>query len=148
MTLFFPDINVWLALSVSSHAHSEGAWTWLEALSPQAGVILSRYTQLGLLRLLTNPAAMGEQVLTIRKAWIVYERWLKDPRVEFYAESGNFDISFREAMAPLDSKPASKWVGDCYLLAYARESNAVLVTYDRALLEYADRHGFRAVAPA
>jgi len=148
MTLFFPDINVWLALSVSSHVHSRDAWTWLEALSPRARVILSRYTQLGLLRLLTNQAVMGEQVLTIRKAWIVYERWLKDPRIEFQAESGNFDTTFREAMAPLDSKPASKWVGDCYLLAHARENNAVLVTCDRALLEYADRHGYRAVAPA
>jgi len=44
-------------------------------------LIFSRYTQVGLRRLLTNRAAMGEQTLTIQKAWDVYERWWSDPRL-------------------------------------------------------------------
>ena len=45
--------------------------------------IFSRYTQIGLLGLLTNRVAMGEQTLTLRQAWGAYDWWLKDPRVEF-----------------------------------------------------------------
>ena len=29
MTSFFPDLNVWLALSVAGHSHSAEAWKWL-----------------------------------------------------------------------------------------------------------------------
>src|ERR1035441_7808690 len=69
MTSFFPDLNVWLALSVGVHRHNAGAWRWLNSLPPGARLIFSRYTHIGLLRLLTNQAAMGEQTLTLRKAW-------------------------------------------------------------------------------
>ncbi len=69
MTLYFPDINVWLALSVSKHSHNSIVWTWLNHLPADSCLIFSRFTQLGLLRLLTNAAAMGDQTLTLRKAW-------------------------------------------------------------------------------
>jgi hypothetical protein len=32
MTLFFLDLNVWLALSDTGHAHSADAWKWLRTL--------------------------------------------------------------------------------------------------------------------
>ena len=32
---------------------------------------------------------------------------------------------------------ASKWIGDCYLLAFAKESGARLVTFDKALASLA-----------
>ena len=111
-------------------------------------LIFARYTQVGLLRLLTNPAVMGEQTLTLRQAWAVYERWVSDPRVEFYPEPRSMDPAFREATAPFAAKPASKWVGDCYLLAFSRESRAMLVTFDSALLAFARRHGYAAIVPA
>ena len=82
MTLFFPDLNVWLALSDTGHTHSTGAWKWMKMLPDDAQLIFSRYTQVGLLRLLTNISIMGDQTLTLRKAWGVYDRWLEDPRVE------------------------------------------------------------------
>jgi predicted nucleic acid-binding protein len=79
MTLFFPDLNVWLALSDTGHAHSASAWKWREILPDDHKLIFSRYTQIGLLRLLTNVSVMGDQTLTLRKAWGVYDRWLEDP---------------------------------------------------------------------
>ena len=148
MTSFFPDLNVWLALSVGAHIHSEESWKWLNLLPLDARLIFSRYTHIGLLRLLTNPSAMGEQTLSLRKAWGVYDRWLNDRRVEFYPEPRGMDAAFREATAPFGSKPASKWVGDCYLLAYATQSHAALVTFDRALYELANKHGHTAIIPA
>jgi toxin-antitoxin system PIN domain toxin len=147
MTSFFPDLNVWLALSVGGHRHSAEAWNWLNLLPREARLIFSRYTHIGLLRLLTNQSAMDQQTLTLRKAWAVYDRWLNDPRVEFYPEPRGLDAGFREATAPFAGKPASKWVGDCYLLAYASQCHAALATFDRALYELAAKQGCSAVIP-
>ena len=148
MISFFPDLNVWIALSVAGHSHSKEAWNWLKLLPAEASLVLSRYTHLGLLRLLTNEAAMGQRTLTLRQAWSVYDGWLNDPRVEFHPESRGLDASLRQTMAPLAAKRASKWVGDCYLLAYAKESEASLVTFDDALLRFARKHGYTAIRPA
>ena len=148
MISFFPDLNVWLALSVAGHSHSTAAWNWLAGLTGDSRLIFSRYTQVGLLRILTNQAAMGQKTLALQKAWDVYERWLDDPRVEFYPEPRGMDAAFREATAPFAAKPASKWVGDCYLLAYARQSDASLVTFDKALLEIARKYRYDAILPA
>ncbi len=148
MTSFFPDLNVWIALSVEGHTHNAEAWNWLGTLPKEVRLIFSRYTQVGLLRLLTNESAMGDQALTLKKAWSVYDRWLSDPRVEFYPEPRGLDAAFREATAPFAAKAASKWVGDCYLLAFSKGSGASLVTFDRGLFEAARKRGYAAILPA
>jgi len=148
MVSLFPDLNVWIALSVAGHSHNAEAWNWLRLLPREVRLIFSRYTQVGLLRLLTNESAMGEQTLTLKKAWGVYERWVTDPRVEFYPEPRGMEAAFREATAPFAAKPASKWVGDCYLLAFSKQSGAALVTFDKALHEAARKHGYAAIIPA
>jgi toxin-antitoxin system PIN domain toxin len=148
MTLFFPDLNVWLALSDPSHPHSAAARKWLGILPENRKLIFSRYTQVGLLRLLTNSSVMGEQTQTIRKAWALYDRWLEDPRVEFYPEPRNLEMAFRESTQPFAGQPASKAVGDCFLLAYAKEVQATLVTFDRGLKEFARRQNYPAIVPA
>lgn len=148
MIWFFPDLNVWTALSVAGHSHSAESWNWLNLLPRDARLIFCRYTQMGLLRLLTNPAVMGTQTLTLRQSWNAYDRWMKDPRVEFHPESPGLERSFREATAELGRGQGSKWVGDCYLLAYAKESNAPLVTFDKALAEFAGKHGYSSTVPA
>lgn len=147
MTLFFPDLNVWLALSVGDHSHSTDAWQWMELLPSNTRLIFSRYTQIGLLRLLTNASVMGEQTLILRNAWGVYDRWLEDPRVEFYPEPRNIDAGFREVTEPFAARQASKAVGDCWLLAYAKELQATLVTFDRALHDFAKKQSHSAVIP-
>lgn len=148
MTLFFPDLNVWLALSDTGHIHSAEAWKWLEMLPDDRKLIFSRYTQIGLLRLLTNASVMGGQTLTLRKAWSVYDRWLEDPRVEFYPEPRSLDTAFRQATEPFAARQASNAVGDCFLLAYANQIRATLVTFDRALHKFAHRHSYATVIPA
>ena len=148
MISFFPDLNVWLALSVAGHVHNRDAWNWLALLPDEAKLIFSRYTHVGLLRLLTNESVMGERTLTLRQAWNVYDQWLNDPRVEFHPESRGLDARFREATAPVSARRASNWVGDCYLLACARESDALLATFDKALLSFARKHGYTAIVPA
>jgi hypothetical protein len=45
MTSFFPDLNVWLALSVAGHSHSADAWKWANLLPPESKLIFCRYTK-------------------------------------------------------------------------------------------------------
>ncbi len=116
--------------------------------STDAVLVFVRYTQLGLLRLLTNRSVMGTETRNLRQAWEIYERWLKDSRVEFHPEPHGLDTAFRHATASFDSEPASKWIGDCYLLAFAHRSSATLVTFDKALASLARKQGCEAVVPA
>lgn len=147
MTLFFPDLNVWVALSVSAHPHSEQAWQWTTGLPRNVKLLFSRYTQLGLLRLLTNSSVMGEQRLTVNAAWRVYDQWLEDPRVEFHPEPRGIEAGLREMTKLFADQPASKLIGDCYLAAYARHTESTLVTFDVALHELALKHSGRSVMP-
>jgi hypothetical protein len=147
MTSFFPDLNVWLALSVAGHSHSADAWMWANLLPRQTRLIFCRYTHIGLLRLLTNHAVMGEQTLTLRKAWGVYDRWLTDPRVDFYPEPRDADAEFRRVTEPFGAKPASKWIGDGWLLASSNGLQSTLVTFDRALYEHARKQSYSVLMP-
>jgi len=147
MISFFPDLNVWLALSVAGHVHNAASWKWLNMVSDDSRLVFARYTHIGLLRLLTNDSVMGQETLPLRGAWAVYDRWLADPRVEFYPEPRDLDAGFRAATAPFAGKPASKWVGDCYLLAYAKETGCTLVTFDRALYNLARKEHSLAIVP-
>jgi uncharacterized protein len=148
MTLFFPDLNVWLALSDAGHDHNQRAWQWFESLPEDYRLIFSRYTHIGLLRLLTNATVMASQTLTLRKAWQVYDNWLADPRVALYPEPRGIDAAFRQMTEPHAARNASKWVGDCWLLAYAREIQATLVTFDRQLFEFARKQACQVVVPS
>jgi len=148
MISYFPDLNVWLALTVGPHEHHQNAANWLDSVSGTARIGFSRYTQIGLIRLLANSAVMGTGALTLGKAWAVYERWLEDPRVELFPEPGDLDRAFREALSPFFGKAASQVLGDVYLLAFAKRSDAMLVTFDKALFKLAQRQNCAGVFPA
>ena len=147
MTPFFPDLNVWLALSVAGHSHSAEAWRWANLVPRETRLIFCRYTQIGLLRLLTNQAVMGEQTLTLHKAWSVYDRWLADPRVDFYPEPRDADAEFRRVTGPFGGRPASQWIGDGWLLASSNALQSTLVTFDKALYQHARKQGYSVVMP-
>jgi toxin-antitoxin system PIN domain toxin len=147
MISFFPDVNVWLALADPSNSHSKRAWSWFRTVPVDARLVVARYIQLGILRLLTNATVMGSRPLSIAEAWDVFDRFLQDRRVEFGPEPRHLDAAFRKATAPLGDRPASKWIGDCFLLAYADSAGSSLVTFDKALLAFARKHGYEAVTP-
>jgi len=147
MTSYFPDLNVWLALSDGGHSHNARSRVWVDGLAPDDRLLFSRYTQIGLLRLLTNTAVMGGRTLALQQAWAVYDSWIAHPSVEFCPDPPQAESSFRLFTAPLASKPASKWIGDCWLLAFAQASHSFLVTFDQALCEFANKQGHAAVRP-
>jgi toxin-antitoxin system PIN domain toxin len=124
----FPDINVWLALSVGWHVHHMPAADWLHSQGNDVRLHFCRVTQLGLLRLLTLEAVMEEDVLTQRGAWKVYDGWLGDTRVSFSDEPPELEPGFR-AMSR-QSQPAPKDWTDAYLAAFAAAAHLQLVTFD------------------
>jgi uncharacterized protein len=62
-TSLFPDINVWIALTYEGHRHHANAADWFATLPPDASFAFCRFTQLGLLRLLTTKAVMSDEVM-------------------------------------------------------------------------------------
>ena len=130
-TSFFPDINVWVALTYEGHTHHVNAAQWFATLSPDATLAFCRFTQLGLLRLLTTAAVMRDEVMTQPQAWGAYDRWLKDSRVEFVDEPAEIETRFR-ALTRL-RQPATKDWADSYLASFATVGQLTLVTFDRGL---------------
>jgi toxin-antitoxin system PIN domain toxin len=148
MTLSFPDLNVWVAIAFNGHPHSQTAWNWMRQVPDEDKVVFTRYTQIGLLRLLTNSAVMGDQTLKLGEAWDIYDRILEDPRVEFYPEPRGVSEEFRKTTKAFATQPATKAVGDCWLLANALAMHATLITFDRALYQFAKKREHPAVIPS
>jgi predicted nucleic acid-binding protein len=68
-TSLFPDINVWVALTYEGHVHHTAAAAWFAELPSDLTLAFCRFTQLGLLRLLTSASVMGDEVMTQPQAW-------------------------------------------------------------------------------
>jgi len=93
--------------------------------------ILSRFTQLGLLRLLTNKSAMGTDVLTLREAWSALDRLSEYWGAVLLEEPTEFAVEFR-ALTTRDEVSPQLWA-DAYASAFAQGHRLTLVTFDKAL---------------
>jgi toxin-antitoxin system PIN domain toxin len=124
-------VNVWFALAHEIHPHHREVMKWGESLESDIVLCFCRFTQLGLLRLLTNRSAMGEDVLTQSQAWKAFDAFLANPGNRLMAEPSGIDIPFRKHT---DRNEAStKQWADGYLTAFAIAAGMQLVTFDRAL---------------
>ncbi len=128
MKSYLADINFWVALILDSHSGHGKANAFFEALSEDQ-LWFCRFTQLGFLRMLTNPSVMGSQVLTQQKAWQLYDRLSGDERIQYLAEPLNLDSRFRRLTQ--GRLPAHKAWSDAYLAAVAGEAGLALATFDR-----------------
>lgn len=130
-TSLFPDINVWVALTYEGHVHHAVAAAWFAELQSDAALAFCRFTQLGLLRLLTTAAVMGDEAMTQPQAWAAYDRWLQDPRVTLVDEPLEIEPRFR--FLTRRRQPATKDWADAFLAAFATTGQLTLVTFDRGL---------------
>ena len=131
-SFLFPDINIWIALTLDEHVHHVRARSWFESIGDSGRLFFCRFTQLGLLRLLTAEAVMGrDEVLTQEEAWKTYDRWLQDERVSFLGEPPDIEAPFRDMTRSRQSSPKD-WA-DSYLAAFAASAQLTLVTFDHAL---------------
>jgi toxin-antitoxin system PIN domain toxin len=120
-----------VALAHRVHPHHKTAVGWGESLAIDATLLFCRFTQLGMLRLLTNESAMGSDVMTQAGAWRVYDRFLADSGAQFIQEPFDLDAIFRRETARAEA--STKHWADAYLTAFAEAAGLTLVTFDRAL---------------
>jgi hypothetical protein len=121
-------VNVLLALVTDRHALHDLAVRWADSV-PADGAVLCRVAQMGLLRLLNNPAAMGENVLDVAGCWSLWRRLLGDERFRFASEEPpGLDAAFERFTAGRTFSPRL-WT-DAYLAAYAHAARLTLVTLD------------------
>ena len=78
------DVNVWVAAAAPDHLHHQTVSAWMN--TQQETLAFCRITQMGLLRNLSNPAAMRRDVVTRRGAWRVFEAFMADDRVRILSE--------------------------------------------------------------
>jgi toxin-antitoxin system PIN domain toxin len=121
---------VWLASVWGRHTHYPVAGAWFDKQTDD--LVFCRVTQMGLMRLLSNTAIMGEDTLDRSEAWRVYDRLWADERVLWAEEPDGLDAVWR-AISARDDKSHRLWTDD-YLAAFAQTCGATLATLDRKLL--------------
>jgi hypothetical protein len=123
-----PDVNVWVALAVAEHVHHRAAKAWFDAAQHDS-ISFCRVTQMGFLRLLTNPRVMAEDALTPARAWSALDGFYEDSRILFAAEPAGLEGAWRALTKPRPAG-ANYWT-DAYLAAFASAAGHALVTFDR-----------------
>lgn len=123
------DVGVWLAAIWGRHVHHDVAKRWFDEQSDD--LLLCRVTQMSLLRLITNPAIMGQDVITRSDAWRVIDQFWSDERVLWAEEPSHLEAVFRAISARNDN--SHKLWADDYLAAFAQASGAALATLDTKL---------------
>jgi len=122
------DVNVWLAASWARHRHHDLARAWLD--QEDDDLAFCRVTEMAILRLVTNPAVTGRDVVSRKRAWELVELLMADPRVRFLQEPDGLKPLW-VALSKRDDRDHLLWTDD-YLAAFAQAADAELVTLDRA----------------
>lgn len=118
------DVNVLLAAIWANHPHHAAADAWLAGKS----VVACPMSELGFLRISTNPTAIGAPMKDARKA---LERFLAETKA----------IRINDDLPALASHPTtSKQVTDQYLADLADRHGFKLATLDRAIRHRAVEH--------
>lgn len=127
----FPDVNVWLAFVYAGHEHHRRVFDWFASLEDDHRACLSRFTQISLLRLLTTQAVMGNEAMSQKQAWSIYDNLLHDGRVLLVDEPAAIEAEFR--LLTQSAHPSPKQWADAYIAAFAKAADMKLITLDRAL---------------
>jgi uncharacterized protein len=123
------DVGVWLAAVWGRHVHHPVAADWFNGEADD--IAFCRVTQMGLLRLLSNPAIMRDDAIDRSQAWRTYDQLGADERVLRVDEPAELDAVWR-AISARDDKSHKLWTDD-YLAAFAQASGATLITLDRKI---------------
>ncbi len=130
-----PDANVWLALTVSDHRHHTAAQTWVTERK-NLPLVFCRVTQMALLRLLTTPAVMGDQICSQKDAWKIHDAAMSRPGTHLMSDPPKPEAVWRARTSR--PHPAPKMWTDMYLAAFAHGHNLRLVTFDKAFRQLSE----------
>jgi uncharacterized protein len=123
------DVGVWLAAVWGRHMHHPVTADWFGKQTDD--LVFCRVAQMGLLRLLSNPAIMGDDAVERSQAWRTFDQLWADERVLWADEPDELDAVWR-AISARDDMSHKLWTDD-YLAAFAQASDATLTTLDRKL---------------
>ena len=121
-------------MAFDQHQNHGSARTWFDRLPEESRCYFCRYTQLGFLRLSTNPKANPLQTQTLSQAWAVYDSTLLDPRIGHAAEPDDLESLWRQ-WTKLNTFSHNVW-NDAYLAAFSVAGNYELVTFDKGFSQY------------
>lgn len=128
------DVNVFFALLWSGHENHGAMHTWFAKRGRRAWAT-SPLTQLGVLRLLTNPAVTHGTVSAARALAVVAEA-VKHEGHEFWPIDQGMAGGLQTIAGRLQGY--QQWT-DAALLRQAMDRDGVLVTYDSGVKELAGR---------
>ena len=128
------DVSWLLPLCYGGHEHHEAARAWLESLPDGDEVVVCRLAQMGLLRLLSNPAVMGADVCATDADWKLNDRLFGDARFMFAAEPSDLEAELRRLTKGFPYSP--KLWQDAYLAAFAVAADLPLVTFDQGFRKF------------
>ena len=122
------DVNVVFAILVENHAHHSTAWRWWRKRDEKS-VALSLPVRLGILRLLTNKAAMEGSPVSPEEALNAWDKFEEDPRTLWLPEAHQtLEIHFRCFVKNRQASP-NLWT-DAWLAALAEASAIGLTSFD------------------
>jgi uncharacterized protein len=128
------DVNFLFVLITNRHEHHRRAAAWMERAGTGHAVIC-RHAQLGLFRLLSNPAILREEALRSDDCWKVWQKLTTDERLRFAAdEPGGLDPLLKAFTERREFTP-KLWT-DAYLAAFAKASNWSVVTFDSGFRQF------------
>jgi toxin-antitoxin system PIN domain toxin len=122
------DLNILTALLWPAHEHHEAAHRWFAARA-NAGWATCSLTQLGFVRLVSNPA-FSRDALSPAEALALLAENLTHAHHEFWTESLQVPAAVKDMEAALQGY---RQLTDAYLLALAHRRKGVLATFDRGL---------------
>jgi hypothetical protein len=128
------DVNVLLALVWPRHESHDAAHTWFTKSGHKAWAT-SPLTQLGVLRLLTNPA-ITQGAVNAAAALEAVDAATRHEGHEFWPLDRNMTIGLKELAARLQGH--RQWT-DAVLLWQAAEHGGVLATFDSGVKALASR---------
>lgn len=136
------DVNIWLALTFSSHPAQKQAQELYQAATSATPICFCRSTQQSYLRLITNQTiwqGYGSKPIHTAKALELLGELMAQPEVEFLDEPDGVWNVWRD-LALLDKHKASPkmWM-DAYLAAFAMCGRISLATLDADFEKYQPR---------
>ncbi len=131
MKSYLADVNVWVAIAHDAHMHHARAREWFHQLDRDQAWFC-RFTQMGLLRLLTNCKVMGDRACTQRASWAIVDQFNRDGRVQYLDEPPGVTVAFR-SLTQRKLRGNSSW-SDAYIGAVSQCSGLTVATFDRDFL--------------
>lgn len=133
MKLHLADINFLLPLLHPKDTHHGLVLAWLHR-HPDAHIVLCRQVHLGLVRLLSNPKALGSNAPSALEALDLTLQLIDNVRFASIDEPPNLLPLWRSHLR--HRVPTPKLVNDAYLAAFAIASGLPFLTFDKGFKQF------------